>query len=183
MGTTFPGSTIEVSHLEKDCSRTLFDGIFATGGITLSQVSIMTGLEPFVIQNWVKRKFVSSPVKRFYSRQQFSRILLINMLRESIQIDRICSLIQILGGESEEEFDDLISDEELYHRYVNMLAEMNLQAITADAVRQATSLAVQDYQIPALRDKSQLEKILKVMFYAHSASRLRDAANEMLSTL
>ena len=65
---TFPGTVIEVSEIKKGASKVLFDGIFATGGITLSQVSVMTGLEPYVIQNWVKRGFVASPVKRVYGR-------------------------------------------------------------------------------------------------------------------
>ena len=77
----YPGTTIEVLAMQKGGSRILFDGIFAAGGITLSQVSNMTGLEPYLIQNWVKRKFVSSPVKKLYSRQQFARIIIINMLR------------------------------------------------------------------------------------------------------
>ena len=118
MSTTFPGTTIEVSKIEKGCSRQLFDGIFATGGITLSQVSIMTGLEPYLIQNWVKRGFVSSPIKRLYSEEQFARIIIINMLKEALQIERICSLIRVIGGVLEDTTDDLIGDAELYHRYV-----------------------------------------------------------------
>ena len=84
MTTTLPGTTIEVSEMRKGISRQLFDGIFAAGGITLSQVCTMTGLEPYLIQNWVKRGFVSSPVKRLYSREQFARIVIINMLREAL---------------------------------------------------------------------------------------------------
>ena len=67
---TLPGTTVEVSRLEKGRSRQLFDGIFAAGGITLSQVCIITGLEPYLVQNWVKRGFVSSPQKRVYSREE-----------------------------------------------------------------------------------------------------------------
>ena len=89
----FPGTTIEVTCLKKDASRLLFDGIFATGGITLSQVCIMTDLEPYMVQNWIKRGFVSSPKKRVYSREQLARILIINMLRESLQIEKICGLM------------------------------------------------------------------------------------------
>jgi len=63
MATKYPGTTIEVLNLRKGDSKVLFDGIFATGGITLSQVCNMTDLEPYMIQNWVKRKFVRPPVK------------------------------------------------------------------------------------------------------------------------
>ena len=117
---TFPGTTIEISKLEKGSSLLLFDGIFATGGITLSQISVMTGLEPYLIQNWVKRGFLSSPVKRVYSREQFSRIVIINMLRESLQLEKICGLIHLIGGKPDNKEDDLIGFEELYHRYVDI---------------------------------------------------------------
>ena len=46
----------------------------------LSQVASLTGLEPYVIQNWVRRGFVAPPERKRYSRRQFSRIVLINML-------------------------------------------------------------------------------------------------------
>ena len=52
MSVKLPGTTIEVSAVTKGISRTLFGGIFAAGGITLSQVSVMTGLEPYDVQNW-----------------------------------------------------------------------------------------------------------------------------------
>ena len=112
---TFPGTMVEVSKLETGSSRQLFDGIFATGGITLSQVCIITGLEPYLIQNWVKRGFVSSPQKRVYSRVQLARIIIINMLRESLKIEDICLLINIIGCDTEDQSDDLIFDNELYH--------------------------------------------------------------------
>jgi len=82
----FPGTTIEVTQLDRGSSKRLFDGIFAAGGITLSQVAVMTGLECHVIQNWVKRGFITSPVKRMYSKEQFARIVIINMLREELQL-------------------------------------------------------------------------------------------------
>ena len=77
----YPGTTIEVLAMQKGSSRLLFDGIFAAGGITLSQVSNMTGLEPYMVQNWVKRKFVEPPQRKLYSKESFARIVIINMLK------------------------------------------------------------------------------------------------------
>ncbi len=183
MPQTYPGTTIEVVTLEKGCSKRLFDGIFATGGITLSQVTLMTGLEPYLIQNWVKRGFVSSPVKRVYTRQQFARIVIINMLRESLQIEKICGLIRLISGESDAPEDDLIGDEELYHRYVDMLSESRLHLADEKSVMQAAEKAAQDFVEPTKGGKKTLIRILSVMLYAHSASRLRDLAGEILMTL
>lgn len=183
MSATFPGTTIEVLNMEKGSSKSLFDGIFATGGITLSQVSIMTGLEPYLIQNWVKRGFVSHPVGRVYSREQFARIVIINMLRESLQIERICTLIHIIGGATDNSDDDLISDDELYHRYVDMLAEGNINIMDEKSVARAVENATLDFDARYAGAKKQLAQILAAMLYAHVASELRNSAEGILSTL
>ena len=183
MVTKYPGTTIEVLELRKGNSRILFDGIFATGGITLSQVSNMTGLEPYLIQNWVKRKFVSPPVKKLYSKEQFSRIVIINMLRESLQIESICNLIHIIGGDIDDQFDDLIKDDELYHIYVDMLCDLSIDATDELSVRKIAENAAKDFEQEVAGTRKKLVRILEIMFYAHRASQLRDFAKELLSTL
>ena len=182
MVTKYPGTTIEVLDLRKGSSRSLFDGIFAAGGITLSQVSNMTGLEPYLIQNWVKRKFVSSPVKKLYSKEQFARIVIINMLRESLQIESICNLIKIIGGDVDDQFDDLIKDDELYHRYVDMLCEGDIDASNEKNVKKIAENAAQGVDASS-SNTIKLVRILEIIFYAHRASQLRDAAKERLAAL
>lgn len=183
MPKTFPGTTIEISTLEKGSSKKLFDGIFAAGGITLSQVSVMTGLEPYLIQNWVKRGFVSSPQRRMYTREQFARIVIINMLREALQIEKICELIKIIGGVLDDPEDDMISDDELYHRYVDMIADRKYDVSDRQSIRQVAERASEDFveRLPHTREK--LVKILEVMLCAHSAAILRRRAEEIFSTL
>lgn len=183
MSKTFPGTTIELLSLEKGSSRSLFNGLFAAGGITLSQVSVMTGLEPYLIQNWVKRGFVSSPVRRLYSREQFARIVIINMLREALQIEKICSLIRVISGVLEDTSDDLISDEELYHRYVDMVSDIDINVTDASSVLAAAESAAFGFEERIPDAKHKLIKILQVMLYAHTASRLRDSASELLASL
>ena len=183
MSTTFPGTTIEVRNLVKGSSRTLFDGLFATGGITLSQVSIMTGLEPYLIQNWVKRGFLSSPKKRMYSKEQFARIIIINMLREALQIEKICELIKIIGGVLDDPEDDMISDDELYHRYIDMIADDALRVSDVQSIENAAKQASEDFRERFPHSKDKLVKILEVMLYAHSAATLRKRAEETFSTL
>ncbi|MBQ8331402.1 MAG: DUF1836 domain-containing protein [Clostridia bacterium] len=183
MSSTFPGTTIETTSLDKGSSKLLFDGIFATGGITLSQVSVMTGLEPYLIQNWVKRGFVTPPVKRLYSKKQFARIVIINMLRETIQIERICSLIHIIGGSPNDPNDDLIGDDELYHRYVDLLADHRFNTSDKQSVLNAAEEACADFDGSLPNARRQLVRILQVMIYAHAASKLRQSAEELFSAL
>jgi hypothetical protein len=183
MATTYPGTTIEASKISKDSSKALFDGIFATGGITLSQVSVMTGLEPYIMQNWVKRGFLSSPKKRVYSREQFARIVIINMLRETLQIERICNLIYFISGEPDDPTDELISNDELYHRYVNMISGEHINPSDDLSVIKAAEKAADGFEERFPNAKQRVIKILQVMYYAHSAANLRKVSDEILSTL
>lgn len=183
MSGTFPGTTIEVLHLERGASRVLFDGIFAMGGITLSQVSVMTGLEPYMIQNWVKRGFVSPPQKRAYSRAQCARIIIINMLRETIQIDRICSLVETIGDVIDDTSDNLKGDDDLYHYYVDMIAGNSINISDERSIDEAVKNATEDITEKEANAKQRLAKILKIMVYAHTSARLKASANEIFSTL
>lgn len=182
MSTTFPGTTVEVMELKKDSSRRFFDSVFAAGGLTLSQVSLMTGVEPYAIQNWVKRGFVGSPKNRMYSRIQFSRIVIINMLRESLQIEKICELIRIISGVLDDDSDDLISADELYHSYVALIAEKSIDLSKKDSAASASdAIAEQVSSDPVTQGK--ISKILQIMVYAHTASMLRKKAEDIFSSL
>ncbi|MCQ2421266.1 MAG: DUF1836 domain-containing protein, partial [Clostridia bacterium] len=55
-GTVLEGSREDAVHVEG-----LFQPMFLAGGMVLSQVSSLTGLEPYIIQNWVKRGFLARP--------------------------------------------------------------------------------------------------------------------------
>ncbi|MBE6636934.1 MAG: DUF1836 domain-containing protein [Ruminococcaceae bacterium] len=183
MSTTLPGTTIEISHFTHGCSRTLFDGIFTAGGVTLSQVSIMTGLEPYVIQNWIKRGFLTHSVKRLYSRQQFARVVLINMLRESLQIERICAITQTIDGITDDPGDDLIASDELYHRYIDMLAIDTIDPTSEASVQAAAEAAAEGICENDPHAKAMLCRILQVMYYAHTAAKLRNTAEQLLFSL
>ena len=183
MTKTFPGLTVEVSVLNKGCSLSLFDGIFAAGGITLSQVSIMTGLEPYQIQNWVKRGFVSSPQRRLYSRAQFARIAIINMLRESLQLEKICSLIRLIDETSQSDGEASIRDEELYHRYVDMLSENAINLSDPQSIINAATKASLDSGLVSLSAQRRMVTVLQIMFCAHAASDLRLSAETLLGSL
>ena len=59
------------------------------GGLSLSQIVGITGLEASTIQNWVKRGWISRPVGKKYTQRQIARILLINVLRDCLPLEKI----------------------------------------------------------------------------------------------
>ena len=180
MATNLPGTTIEVAEIKKGCSRILFDGVFAAGGITLSQVSIMTGLEPYMIQNWVKRGFVSSPVNRQYTKSQFARIVNINMLKEALPIDSICKLLSYINGNLKDTSDDLIDDSELYHLYVDMVSDLETLTFESTAIKTAAETAAKDCEERAIGARRRIVNALQVMAFARAASICRNKAETML---
>jgi hypothetical protein len=119
-----PGTTIELKATIPNAAKDLMDSIFLSGGLVLSQVTKMTGLAPYEVQNWVKRGFLPPPVHKKYDRNQFCRLAMINMLRESMQIDTITQLLSFINGSLSDASDDLVDDSELYNYYVNLTAMM-----------------------------------------------------------
>ena len=51
MNWTIPGTTLEGLRTNADRTDGLFQSMFLAGGLTLSQVSSITGLETYAIQN------------------------------------------------------------------------------------------------------------------------------------
>ena len=169
---TLPGTIIEVDGNDPQGAQKALDGIFAVKGLILSQVSQLTGLEPYVIQNWVKRGFLSPPRHKLYSRRQFCRILLINMLRESLRIEQITTLLSYMNGHLDDESDDLIDDSVLYDYFFRLLqAHTSPEAVTAD------------FQEPCPGAHRRLVQTLTVMHIAYEAAQLQKKTATLLAEL
>lgn len=87
-----PGTTIEISG--KLNAEEFLNAAFAPGGLVLSQVASLTGLEPHTVQNWVKRGFVPAPTGKKYTCDTFCLIAMINALKDTFPIERISALLQ-----------------------------------------------------------------------------------------
>ena len=117
-----PGTVLEIQRENADGVEDMFSSMFLAGGIVLSQVSNITGLEPYTVQNWVKRGFLSPPQRQRYSLNQLCRILQINMLKSVLPLEQICGLLSYINGKLDEESDDIIDDAVLYFMFVKLAA-------------------------------------------------------------
>lgn len=181
-----PGTTIQTSLQSAGEARSLLDNIFMAGGLVLSQVSGLTGLEPYIIQNWIKRGFLAPPEHKKYSKRQFCRIATINMLRDVLQIEKITGLLSYINGRLDDESDDIIDDSELYFYYIDAILAMERPAAgvnIGERVRSAVENAVAGFSEPFPGAKRRLVKTLEVMVYAHYAALMRSGAEEILNTL
>lgn len=164
-----PGTNIEVRELTYTAVEDLLDSIFLTGGLVLSQVAGITDCAPHVIQNWVKRGFVSPPVNKKYSKRQFCRIVFISFLKEIMQIDRVTALMGYINGHLDDESDDLVDDFTLYCYFIQTIGL--LKDFREESVNFAVELTVAECGDGFVRTR--LADTLRVMATAYGASILK----------
>ncbi len=178
-----PGTSIEIEVPHADAAKDILGNAFICGGLMMSQVARMTGLEPYMIQNWVKRGFLSPPVQKQYSKRQFCRIAIINMLREALQIEKITGLLSYINGRLDDESDDIIDDCDLYFYYIAAICELERPVVDEKYIASHIERVVGDFAEPFPGAKKRLVKVLAVMLNAHLAAMLRKRAEEILTTL
>ena len=182
MNWIIPGTTLEGLRSNADRTDGLFQSMFLAGGLTLSQVASVTGLEPYTIQNWVKRGFLSSPVGKRYDMEQVCRILNINILKGAVPLEQIVKLMAYLNGDLTDEGDDLVDDTMLFFLFVRLAARARHIGGTKawdDALVEVT----EDYIEPVPGAREKLIKVLKVMLTVWCANQLKLQADKMMEEM
>lgn len=182
MNWIIPGTTLEGKRSDADRTDGLFASMFLAGGLTLSQVSAVTGLESYTIQNWVKRGFLPSPRGKRYDMEQVCRIINMNLLKGSLPLEQICSLMTYLNGCLSDESDDLVDDTMLFFLFVKLASRARYIGGTKawdDALVEIT----EDYVEPVPGAREKLIKVLKIMLTIWCANNLKAAADQMIAEL
>ena len=148
----------------------------------LSQVSAITGLEPYDVQNWVKRKLLTPPVQKRYDINHLCRILNINMLKKVLLMEQITGLLSYINGQLGDRSDDVIDDSQLYFMFVRLASGASTRHDPAQW-DEAISAALSDYVEPVPGAKDRVEKVLRIMLTAWAAAKLHDRAETMVATL
>ena len=179
---TIPGTTLTGIRAEADNLEQQFQAIFSMGGLTLSQVSSLTGLEPYTVQNWVKRGFLPSPVQKRYDLERVCRLININILKGTMPLEQITKLMAYLNGDLADERDDLVDDTLLFFLFVKLAARARYIGGSEnwdDALIHATA----DYAEPVPGAREKLIKVLKVMLTIWVANQLKAQAEQMIGDL
>ena len=181
MNWTLPGTSLQVSRAEAPRTEDRFRSMMLTGGLTLGQVATITGLEPYTVQNWVKRGFLPAPRGKRYDMEQLCRIITINMLRGALPLEKICGLLSYINGSLTDESDDIIDDTALYFMFVQLAARArDLEGAEWDG---AIADTLAGYREPYPGAKERVETVLRIMLTAWISTRMRQAAEAMLATL
>ena len=179
-----PGTTIEAG-ISAESVKQMLDNLFMADGLMLSQVSRLTGLEPHAIQNWVKRGFLPPPVNKMYSKDQLCRVIIINMLRESLRIESITELLSIINGNLADTRDDSITDTDLYILFMITLenaARRGTSEFSDDLLPQGSVAPYVKYGDKGVAVK-RIRKVLKLMYYAYRSVEYKKKAEIVMASI
>ena len=166
-----PGTAVERSRTGVSAFAQFENMIRMTDGLTLGQVCAITGLEPSAVQNWVKRGFVPRPVGKKYYGRQLARIMLINALRDSMKIENVGELMRSVNGDTEDESDDIISEERFYDYLCRAFDSCENEFFEQDVRDTVAGIASEDESLDAAL-KKRLTDALCAMAYAYAAGIL-----------
>lgn len=177
-----PGTVLKGKREDAAYVRHQFDAMFLGGGIVLSQVAAVTGLESYTIQNWVKRGFLTPPERKKYTMRQLCRIININMLKSVLPMEQICGLLGYINGHLDDESDDIIDDSQLYFMFIRLVAHYSVMR-DPQGRDQAIAQELEDYQEPVPGAKERVEKVLRIMLTAWASAQLRTLTEQMVAQL
>ena len=165
-----------------------FDDIAATirltGGLTLSQLAEISGLETSTIQNWVKRGWVEAPKNRRYGETSAARTLIIAMLRGAMQLSGIVDLMSYVNGRVDDRSDDAIPDAMLYNILCSITSRLeNIHTFDIENIDKMIAEETKDYKEPFSGGKEKLFNTLKVMTLAYFSSELKSRAEKLFNSI
>ncbi len=179
-----PGTNLPLNN-ETSMMFSNIDVLFsAAKGLSLSQITSITGLPASTVQNWVKRSWVSIKNGKKYDEAAFSRILIINILRDSIKLEKINELLNFITGIQCDNTDDHIAEQDLYHILCTAIIDIDRRVnFTPDNVPAYVLKLLGEYKIPNASAKSRLQKGLTIMLLAYIASSVKRKVDSLIDEI
>ena len=182
---TIPGTILDREQLGNVTGEEFLDKIFfISKGIMLAQIREIAGLDGTTLQNWLKRGWVVNPKNKMYNRDQLARILIINMMRDTMQLCDISFLLTYVNGDAETVEDDIIPESRLYG-YICRLVELLVGhvEVTRETLAGLIDECTADYEekFPGARER--LHAALEIIMMSHYAAMIKKRADTLVSAL
>ena len=158
---------------------------FISSGVMLSQIREISGIDGSTLQNWTKRGWVANSKLKRYNIDQVAHILIINMLRDCMQLDRITFVIRYINGNVEDNTDDIISDSLLYDYICRILDRLLDDDATYDisSLRSCISEVTADYEEAVSGARKRLDQALEIIIAAYYAALIKRYSDHMVEEL
>lgn len=180
-----PGTILKRKDMGDVTGLEFLDKIFyITDGIMLTQIRDISGIDGTTLQNWTKRGWVANSKLKRYNKDQLAHILLINMMRSCMQLDRIAFLIRYINGSVNDQADDIIRDSELYD-YVCRLLDKLVEggSCNPEGLRHLITEITASYEEKISGARRRLERTLEIIVFAYYASLLKQHSDRMTEKL
>ncbi len=157
---------------------------FISDGIMLSQIREISGIDGTTLQNWTKRGWVENSKSKKYNIDQLAHILIINMLRDCMRLDRIAFLVSYINGRVYDRSDDIIRDSLLYDYICRILDRlMTEQSEDAGTLRHCIAEITSDYEEKIAGARRRLNNALEIIIIAYYATIIKRRSDEMTEAL
>ena len=180
-----PGTRLKKSEMGNVTGLDFLSKVFyISEGVMLSQIREVSGIDGSTLQNWTKRGWVENARLKKYNIDQVAHILIINMLRSCIQLDKIALLMHYINGKLDDASDDIISDSQLYDYICRILDKLMQQDVCSMAsIKDVIHEEIEGYQehIPGAADR--LANALEIIIVAYYAALIKRRSDEMLTDL
>lgn len=180
-----PGTVIPAENGKGPVGSGFLTGIFSvTSGLMLSQIREITGLDAPALQNWIKRGWVSSPLGKRYNNDQVARIIIINMLRDAFQLEKIAFLMSYINGSVDDRSDDIIPESVLYD-YICCIIDKceNCDFNNSENLKKLIADCTGDYKEVIPGSTERLQKALEIIILAYESARIKAKAENLLNTI
>lgn len=157
---------------------------FISEGVMLTQIRDISGIDGSTLQNWTKRGWVGNSKLKKYDINQIAHILIINMLRSCMQLDKIAYLIQYINGSVDDRSDDIIEDSVLYDYICKILDKlMTYDLCSLGSIREAIEQEIAGYNEVMPGAKDRLVKALEIIVVAYYASLVKKHSDMLTDEL
>jgi len=167
-----PGTVIPRESAKDMSGLEFLDKIFfLTDGIMFSQLHEISGVDKSTLQNWVNRGWVGNTVNKKYSKDQLARIIIINMLRGSLQLEKIDKLLKYINRTIDLKEDDIIPESELYDYIWKIINSLEgKECLESEKLQDVIKEITQDYEEKIIGARERLNFALEIIIIAYYAN-------------
>ncbi len=180
-----PGTKLKRSEKDGLTGLAFLQKVFlVSDGVMLTQIRDISGIDSSTLQNWTKRGWVANSHLKRYDIDQVAHILIINMLRSCMRLDRIAYLIQYVNGDVADKSDDIVSDSVLYDyicRALDRMVSGEGGALT-DVVKVVEEVTA-GYEEPFAGAEERLNRALEVIVVTYYATVIKRRADDLLDRI
>ena len=181
-----PGTILKRADMGNVTGLEFLSKIFyISDGVMLSQIREISGIDGTTLQNWTKRGWVENSKLKKYSIDQVAHILIINMLRGCMQLEKIAFIIRYINGRVDDRSDDIIRDSELYDYICRILDSIMSEEKSYEVsnLRDCIKSVTAKYEEKVSGARRRLTNALEIIIVAYYAAMIKRYSDEKLELI